>query len=148
MKKTIIVFALIITIAFSACNSKKENKEQIDKSKIKVGLVFDVGGRGDKSFNDAAYKGLERSKKDFGIDFEVIDPGDGADRESALRKLASNPEINIVFGVGFIFTEDITKIANDFPNKKFGCIDYSANLNQRFLKTLLHWCLKKKKDHF
>jgi len=128
MKKLFIVALLLITISISACKKNQEvSQSPADKSKFKVGLVFDVGGRGDKSFNDAAYKGLEKAKKDFGVEFEVIDPGDGADRESALRKLASNPEISIVFGVGFIFTEDITKIATDFPKKKFGCIDYSIN---------------------
>lgn len=109
---------------------KKENNHDSSTkpgTKIKAGLVFDVGGRGDKSFNDAAYKGLEKAKKELNVDFEIIDPGDGSDRESALRKLASQPDVNIIFGVGFIFTEDITKIARDFPNKKFGCVDYTIS---------------------
>ncbi|MFA5012198.1 MAG: BMP family ABC transporter substrate-binding protein [Ignavibacteria bacterium] len=128
MNKLYIFVLLIFAVLLSSCGKKKETSEvSNDPSKFKVGLVFDVGGRGDKSFNDAAYNGLVRAKKDFGIDFEVIDPGDGADRESALRKLASKNDISLIFGVGFIFTEDITKIANDFPNKKFGCIDYSIN---------------------
>jgi basic membrane protein A len=124
------IFLLILIILFSFLNiacKKSDDKNISTSSKLKVGLVFDVGGRGDKSFNDAAYKGLERAKKDFGIDFEVIDPGEGSDRESALRKLASRKDIGIVFGVGFIFTEDITKMAIDFPDKKFGCIDYTIN---------------------
>lgn len=123
----LLVIALLISINIFSCKKQEEKKEKTDNSKLKVGLVFDVGGRGDKSFNDAAYKGLEKAKKDFGIDFEVIDPGEGSDRESALRKLASMNDIGLVFGVGFIFTEDITKIARDFPNKKFGCIDYTVN---------------------
>jgi basic membrane protein A len=93
-------------------------------------------------------KGLERAKKDFGIDFEVIDPGDGADRESALRKLASNPEIAMVFGVGFIFTEDITKIANDFPKKKFGCVDYSVNPQTKIPDNLVALEFKEEEGSF
>ena len=116
---------LLISILFS-CNKKIDTKND-SSGKPKVGLVFDIGGRGDKSFNDAAYNGLERAKQDFGIEFEVIDPGDGADRESALRKLASKKDIGLIFAVGFIFTEDITTVAKDFPNKKFGCIDYAVN---------------------
>ncbi|MFA7361401.1 MAG: BMP family ABC transporter substrate-binding protein [Candidatus Kapaibacterium sp.] len=127
MNRLLIISLLALAVTLTSCGKKEEPQQVTDKSKIKVGLVFDVGGRGDKSFNDAAYNGLVRAKKDFGIDFEVIDPGDGADRESALRKLASKNDISLIFGVGFIFTEDITKIANDFPNKKFGCIDYSVN---------------------
>lgn len=122
----LIIVLAISSVTFS-CKKQDDKKETQNSTKLKVGLVFDVGGRGDKSFNDAAYKGLERAKKDFGIDFEVIDPGEGSDRESALRKLASMNDIGLVFGVGFIFTEDINKMAKDFPNKKFGCIDYTVN---------------------
>ena len=63
-------------------------------SNIKVGLVFDVGGRGDKSFNDSAYAGLERAMKELGIpqeNVQYIEPGEGGDRESALRQLAAGP---------------------------------------------------------
>ncbi|MCX6165303.1 MAG: BMP family ABC transporter substrate-binding protein [Ignavibacteriae bacterium] len=127
MIKNIFFVILITSFLLTSCKKQDDKKGSTDNSKLKVGLVFDVGGRGDKSFNDAAFKGLERAKKDFGIDFEVIDPGEGSDRESALRKLASRKDIGIVFGVGFIFTEDITKMATDFPDKKFGCIDYTIN---------------------
>jgi basic membrane protein A and related proteins len=128
--KYIFILSILISILNISCKKGEEKKESSTNGKLKVGLVFDVGGRGDKSFNDAAYKGLERAKKDFGIDFEVIDPGEGSDRESALRKLASKKDIGIVFGVGFIFTEDITKMALDFPDKKFGCIDYTVSKNE------------------
>ena len=149
MKKLFIAAVLLITLSISACKKSQDvSQSPADKSNFKVGLVFDVGGRGDKSFNDAAYKGLEKAKKDFGIEFEVIDPGDGADRESALRKLASNPEIGIIFGVGFIFTEDITKIANDFPKKKFGCVDYSINPETRIPDNLTALVFKEEEGSF
>lgn len=125
--KYIFAIVLLISFFFTSCKKSDDKNDNLTGTKLKVGLVFDVGGRGDKSFNDAAYKGLERAKKDFGIDFEVIDPGEGSDRESALRKLSSRKDIGIVFGVGFIFTEDITKMAKDFPDKKFGCIDYTVS---------------------
>lgn len=121
------VFIMLLSITlFSGCNKKTTNTPETTIQKKKIGLVFDVGGKGDKSFNDAAFKGLEKAKKELGIDFELIEPGDGSDRESALRKLASKDDIGIIFAVGFIFTDDITAIAKDFPNKKFGCVDYSV----------------------
>ncbi len=149
MNRIFFTALLIAAVMISSCG-KQEDKSNTnsDKSKFKVGLVFDVGGRGDKSFNDAAYKGLERAKKDFGIDFEVIDPGDGADRESALRKLASKPDISLIFGVGFIFTEDITKIAQDFPDKKFGCVDYSINPNVKIPDNLVALEFKEEEGSF
>ncbi|CAN5652630.1 BMP family ABC transporter substrate-binding protein [soil metagenome] len=122
------IFSIAVLLSFSACNKTNNETEKPtsdSKRPLKVGLVFDVGGRGDKSFNDAAYNGLEKAKKELGIEFEAIDPGEGSDRESALRKLANKPDIGLIFGIGFIFTEDITTIAKEFKDKKFGCVDYS-----------------------
>ncbi len=90
----------------------------------KIGLVFDVGGLGDKSFNDAANRGLVRAKNELGVAVQYIEPGDGSDRESALRQRAAAGD-QLVIGVGFIFSDDITKLAKEFPNTKFACIDYT-----------------------
>jgi basic membrane protein A len=90
-----------------------------------VGLVFDVGGRGDKSFNDAAYRGLEKATKELDIRYEYVEPGQGADREASLRQLSSRKDIDLIFGIGFIFTDDITNIAKEFPEKKYACIDFT-----------------------
>ncbi|HQT92045.1 MAG TPA: BMP family ABC transporter substrate-binding protein [Candidatus Kryptobacter bacterium] len=102
-----------------------------------VGLVFDVGGRGDKSFNDAAYLGLQMAKDSLGIKYQYIEPSGGSDRESALRQLANQKSIGIVFGVGFIFTDDITNVAKDFPDKKFACIDYSYDSTKALPNNLI-----------
>ncbi|HWM86357.1 MAG TPA: BMP family ABC transporter substrate-binding protein [Kofleriaceae bacterium] len=93
-------------------------------SATKVGLVFDVGGLGDKSFNDAAHRGLMKAKDELGVQVQYIEPGDGSDRESALRQRAAKGD-NLVIGVGFIFSDDITNLAKEFPNVKFACIDYN-----------------------
>ncbi|HED30322.1 MAG TPA: BMP family ABC transporter substrate-binding protein [Prosthecochloris aestuarii] len=96
-----------------------------DDSLLRAGMVFDVGGRGDKSFNDAAYSGLETARDSLGIEFVYIEPsGEGADREAALRNLAADPDIDLVFGVGLLFSRDIEEIAAEFPNTRFACIDY------------------------
>jgi basic membrane protein A len=90
---------------------------------ICVGLVFDIGGRGDKSFNDSAYRGLERAVKELGVHAELMEPASGADRESAVRQLAARG-LHIIIAVGFIFSEDVTKLAREFPNVKFAGIDF------------------------
>ncbi|HTJ40455.1 MAG TPA: BMP family ABC transporter substrate-binding protein [Kofleriaceae bacterium] len=92
--------------------------------RVKIGLVFDVGGRGDKSFNDAAWRGLERARDELGADIQTIEPGGAADRETALRQLAASGD-DLVIGVGFIFSPDLERLAADFPNVKFAGIDYS-----------------------
>ena len=92
---------------------------------LKVGLVFDVGGRGDKSFNDAAYAGLERAQKTLGVEIQTLETGEGNDREAALRQLAAGGS-QLVFGVGFLFSDDILQLAGEFPNVKFACVDYTV----------------------
>ena len=92
--------------------------------KNKIGLVFDVGGLGDKSFNDSAHRGLMQAKDKLGVEVRYIEPGDGTDRESGLRELAAEG-YGLVIGVGFMFSDDITKLARQFPDTKFACIDYN-----------------------
>ncbi len=91
---------------------------------LRVGLVFDVGGRGDKSFNDAAYLGVQRAVDELHIRAEYIEPGEGSDRESGIRLLAAEG-FDLVIGVGFIFSDDLYGVAEEYPNTKFACIDYA-----------------------
>ena len=93
-------------------------------SGVRVGLVFDVGGKNDKSFNTAAWRGLERARDELGVDVEYIEPTEGNDRESALRSLAAK-KVDLVIGVGFIFGPDLERLAAQFPDVKFAGIDYS-----------------------
>jgi basic membrane protein A and related proteins len=93
---------------------------------IRVGLVFDVGGKNDKSFNEAAYRGLERARVELGVRVQYIEPTEGADRESAMRQLAASG-VDLVIGVGFIFGPDLERLSKQFPNVKFAGIDYSPS---------------------
>ena len=100
----------------------------------RIGLVFDVGGKGDKSFNDSAYRGLEWAKngsnefEDFEalpINFTTIEPGSGgAGRADAMRMMASQG-FDLVIGVGFLFTDAATDLARNFPNVNFAVVDYA-----------------------
>jgi basic membrane protein A len=92
---------------------------------IDVGVVFDMGGRGDKSFNDGAYLGAERAERELGVRVRFIEPGEGSDREAGLRLLAAEG-MDVVIGVGFIFTDDLTQLAKEYPNTHFAGIDYSV----------------------
>jgi basic membrane protein A len=91
----------------------------------RVGIVFDVGGRGDKSFNDGAYAGGLRAEKELGANVRYIEPGEGSDREAGLRLLAAEGE-DLVVGVGFIFTDDLTGLAKEYPRTHFAGVDYSV----------------------
>src|SRR5258706_3976141 len=141
-----ILFLALLALFGGGCG-KKSGQEQPPPS-LTVGLVFDVGGRGDKSFNDAAYRGLEKAKKDLGIEFEYIEPGPGGDREAALRQFASRPDIALVFGIGFIFTDEITKMAQEFPDKKFACVDYTVDPSKTLPTNLIALEFKEEEGSF
>ncbi len=94
--------------------------------RLRVGLVFDIGGKNDKSFNEAAYRGLERARTELGVEVHYIEPSEGADRESAMRTLAARGH-DLVIGVGFIFGPDLERLSAQFPNVKFAGIDYSPS---------------------
>jgi len=95
-------------------------------SGIRVGLVFDVGGKNDKSFNEAAWRGLQRARDELGVEVEYIEPSEGSDRESALRTFAARG-VDLVIGVGFIFGPDLERLAAQFPKVRFAGIDYTPS---------------------
>lgn len=91
------------------------------KSKLRVGMVFDVGGKGDQSFNDSAYRGLQWASQ-LNVSHVEIEPGADADRETGLRMIAGQG-FDLVIGVGFLFTDAIKAVADEFPDTKFAIID-------------------------
>jgi basic membrane protein A len=114
--------------------------------KLNVGLVFDIGGLGDKSFNDAAYEGLMRGKKELGVEGGYREPGEGAHREAHLRYFAKG-DADLIIGVGFLFTDEITNMATDFRNKKFACIDYTVG-DQEIPKNLAALTFREEEGSF
>ena len=116
----------VALVAAPGCARKDQPPADRGPAALKVGLVFDIGGRGDKSFNDAAYAGLERAKRELGVDFTFVETAETADREAGLRQLAAT-DASLIFGVGFLFTDDIRELAREFPDKKFACVDYTVN---------------------
>jgi len=99
------------------------------KDAVRIGVVFDVGGRGDKSFNDGAYLGAERAERELGVHVRFVEPGDGSDREAGLRLLAAE-HMDLVIGVGFIFTDDLTQLAKEYPNTAFAGVDYAVSTDK------------------
>ena len=90
---------------------------------IRVGLVYDIGGRGDQSFNDAAAAGLDRAAAELGIVFsEASANEDGTNREELLALQASEGN-DLVIGVGFLFAEPMAAVAAEFPETSFAIVD-------------------------
>jgi basic membrane protein A len=98
-------------------------------SSIKVGMAFDVGGRGDFSFNDSAGRGLDKAKADFGIQTKELQatPTDSdADRAARLDQLATNG-YNPIVAIGFAYSAALKTEAAKFPNIKFAIVDDASN---------------------
>lgn len=101
---------------------------------LKVGIVYDKGGLGDKSFNDSADRGVEKAKKELGVDVVKIESKDVKDYESNLRELADNG-CSLVFAIGFNMVEAVNTVAKEFPNTKFAIVDAEVDApNVRSLK--------------
>lgn len=92
------------------------------KTALKVGMVFDSGGRGDKSFNDSAYAGLEKAKSDLGIEIRTVDSKFEKDYETNISTLAEQGE-DLVIAVGLSQAKALETVAPKFPKVKFAIVD-------------------------
>ncbi len=93
--------------------------------KVKVGLAYDVGGRGDQSFNDAAAAGLDKAKTEFDVEPQESEAADGEPESAREERLIQMAEagFNPVIAVGFAYAPAVTKVAPQFPDTQFGLID-------------------------
>jgi basic membrane protein A len=102
------------------------------ESQLKVGLAYDIGGRGDQSFNDAAAAGLEKAKSEFGLEVRELEASSGesnAEKEERLRLLAQGG-FNPIVGVGFAYAEPLGKVAKEFPDTKFAIVDDASDASK------------------
>ncbi|SHG84497.1 nucleoside-binding protein [Geodermatophilus nigrescens] len=92
----------------------------------RIGLAFDTGGRGDRSFNDAAVAGLEAAVEEHGGEFQDLSPNaDGSNRADLLTQLADEG-YNPIIAVGFAYGEVIGDVVEQYPDTTFAIIDSSA----------------------
>jgi len=88
----------------------------------KVGLVYDIGGRGDQSFNDSAARGIEKARDELGITFTEASPNDDGSNRKELLDLAAQSS-DIVIAVGFLFEPDAAAVGKAYPDKTFAVVD-------------------------
>jgi basic membrane protein A len=89
---------------------------------VKPAVVYDLGGKFDKSFNEGVFNGAQRFKKESGVDFRDLEIQNDAQREQVLRKFAKDG-YSPIMTVGFAWATALGKVADEFPNTKFGIID-------------------------
>jgi basic membrane protein A len=128
------VAALLLagSMALAACASDEEGGGDAATEptggateELKIGLAYDAIGRGDKSFNDSAFAGVEAAIDEYGGDFSEVTPNeDGSDRAELLAQLAEQG-FNPVLAIGFAYDEVIADVAADFPETTFAQVDGS-----------------------
>ncbi|WP_327431194.1 BMP family lipoprotein [Streptomyces sp. NBC_01236] len=116
-----------LAVALSACGgSSTDASTSSSGSGAKgIGLAYDIGGKGDQSFNDAAFAGIEKADTEFKYTSRDIEPQDGesnADKVQRLENLAK-AGYNPVIGVGYVYAPAVKEVAAKYPKITFGVID-------------------------
>ncbi|MEV0412046.1 BMP family ABC transporter substrate-binding protein [Streptomyces sp. NPDC050448] len=126
---TVGIASAALALSATACGGKKSSETSSSPSESgsakSAAIAYDIGGRGDQSFNDAAYAGLEKAKNELKVKTAEAEPTEGeseADKVQRLTELARKGN-NPVIGVGFSYAPAIKKVAPKFPNTTFGIID-------------------------
>ena len=120
----------VLSLAATACggddgDSGDDGGDAAPESDIKVGMAYDVGGRGDQSFNDSAAAGLDQAVEEYGMDSEESEAEDGeaeTAREERLRTFAE-AGYNPIIAVGFAYSASVAKVAPEYPDVNFAIID-------------------------
>ncbi|MFB7275068.1 BMP family protein [Streptomyces sp. NPDC056244] len=121
-----------LALTATACGSTSADKaKENDKSSasaaagVKVGIAYDVGGRGDHSFNDSAARGADKAKAEFGGELKELTAkttDTEADRVERLTQLAQ-AGYNPVVGIGYAYSNSMKQVAVKFPDTTFGIVD-------------------------
>lgn len=133
----LLIGLLLLALVASACGNQSYGSE--DKSKIRVGIVFDIGGKDDRSFNAAAWAGAKCAatgkwpdgtacgKPALNIVLRDIEPGNPTSIEPAMRAFAER-NYDLIIGIGFAQTPIIESVAKDYPNIRFAIVDGVSSL--------------------
>ncbi|HEU4712422.1 MAG TPA: BMP family ABC transporter substrate-binding protein [Pyrinomonadaceae bacterium] len=121
---TLVAFVAFAALVSTGCT---DTSAFSDPSKIRVGIVFDIGGKDDRSFNAAAWQGVQRAAKDLPIVLRDIEPGTPNAIEPAMRAFAER-NFDLIIGVGFAQAPIMELVAKDYPHIQFAIIDGFSKL--------------------
>jgi len=115
-----VILIAVFCVVGSSCTQRTEARRE--GCKIRVGIVFDIGGKNDRSFNAAAWEGVKRAQQDLDICLYDVEPGNPTSIEPAMRAFAEK-SFDLIIGVGFAQGPIMQKVAADYPNIKFAIVD-------------------------
>ena len=136
MKKflSLSVVMIMLVSLLAGCGTKKTSNNTNPTSttpKVKIGMSTDQGGLGDKSFNDAAYLGLQNIQKTYGIKPDVLQSKQQENYEPNLTQLCQQDDLT--FAIGYMMADALKNVSTANPNKKFCIIDDSSITNSNVL---------------
>ena len=113
---------IIASLSLVGCNSKTSEEGSKSKKDLKIGMIADVGGINDESFNQSAWEGLQKAKEDFGVEVTVIESKQASEYIANMESLIDEG-VDLVIGVGYTMKDDIKTEAENYPDQKFAIID-------------------------
>src|SRR5215216_5912888 len=126
MKNITIILLIVAALLLPGCSRGLGRRDEAE-GQMRVGIVFDIGGKDDKSFNAAAWEGVKRAAQDFPIKLRDVEPGDPSSIEPAMRAFAERG-YDLIIGVGFNEAPEIDSVAADYPNMSFAIVDGVSQL--------------------
>ncbi|QNP64916.1 BMP family lipoprotein [Streptomyces genisteinicus] len=115
-----------LALSVTACGSDSSSgSSSSDENGGKAAIAYDIGGRGDQSFNDAAYAGLEKAEKELDVQGTEAEPSEGEGDPDKVQRLTSlaRADNNPVIGVGFAYAPAVAEVAPKFKDTTFGIVD-------------------------
>jgi basic membrane protein A len=122
--KVLLAAVAVLALVAAGCGGDDGGGGESD---VSVGLVYDIGGRGDQSFNDSAFAGVSRAEDELGISFTEASPNEDGSNRAELLQLAADSH-DLVIAVGFLFETDAAKVAKENAETSFAVVD-SATLD-------------------
>jgi basic membrane protein A len=116
-----LILLIALAVILPGCGKAFGDRDS-GSGRKRVGIVYDIGGKDDKSFNSAAYRGVTQAAKDFPIVLRDVEPGDPTSIEPSMRAFAERG-YDLIIGVGFAQAPIMDSVARDYPNLKFAIID-------------------------
>lgn len=131
MKRIVLFLIGLSFILLTACGKKEDTKniegKDVKKVDYKVGIVLGLGGLGDKSFSDSAYKGLLKAEKELNVQIKYVEPTTLSEFDQFFTEFAE-ANYDLIIGVSFDAEKGIEKVAKEYPESNFVIIDSVVDL--------------------
>jgi basic membrane protein A len=126
-RTTLLALLLCLAALVSSSSCAAGKNEADDPARVRVGIVFDIGGKDDRSFNAAAFEGVKRAERELGVVLRDVEPGNPTSIEPAMRAFAERG-YDLVIGVGFAQAPIMEIVAKDYPHINFAIVDGVSQL--------------------